>query len=322
MREFTGWLLDLFEDPREGLILYFIDEEGERRRLSQSFPVTFYALGSDSELRALWRYLSDRPTEISLSRVRRMDVFKRQAVTALGVTVKNPYEVSRVFHQTAISFPHLEYADADLAISLRFAAQTGAFPLCRCRVLADEENRLCEIKVLEDAWTLKTTPIPLRTMTLAPNVAPNHARPRYLRVEVQGEEFHFDLQAWRPLLINLRALLARFDPDLLITDWGDTWLLPRLLQQSEKYHIPLGLNRETGRSVSWREERTYFSYGQIIYRGQQIHLFGAAISTAKTPCYGVITSLMAPLKSAGSPPCRCKQLPASRRARAFHPLRW
>ena len=274
MPEFIGWLLDLFEDPREGLILYFIGEDGMRWRLSQAFPITFYALGKDADLRALWQHLKDRPSEISLKRTQRMDVFKRQMVTVLAVTINNPYEERKIFQQTADRFPHLEYADADLQISLRFAASTGAFPLSHCRVVADEMHHLKEITVLEDAWALKTTPIPLRTLTLSPNVAPHHARPRYLMIEIAGESYHFDLRTWRPLLVNLRALIQRYDPDLILTDWGDTWLLPRLLQQSEKYHIPLGLNRETGRGVSCHEERTYFSYGQIVYRGQQVHLFG------------------------------------------------
>jgi len=94
MLEFKGWLLDLFEDPREGLVLYFIDSDGSRHRLTRPFPVTFYALGSDAQLRKLWQYLEDRPHEIKLKRTQRMDVFKRQRVTVLGVTVQNPYEVS------------------------------------------------------------------------------------------------------------------------------------------------------------------------------------------------------------------------------------
>jgi len=274
MPEFTGWLLDLFEDPREGLILYFIDESGGRWRLSRPFPVTFYALGNDAELRALWQHLNNRPHEITLSRAQRMDVFKRRMVTALAITVNNPYEVSKIFHQTANHFPHLDYANADLQVSLRFAAETDAFPLSRCRVLTNDALQLRDIEVLEDAWALKTIPIPLRIMSLAPDVAPQHAHPHYLNVEVEGKQYHFDLRTWRPLLINLHALIQRYDPDLLLTDWGDTWLLPRLLEQSQKHHIPLGLNREGGRGVSWHKERTYFSYGQIIYRGQQVHLFG------------------------------------------------
>ena len=274
MREFTGWLLDLFEDPREGLVLYFIEEQGGRQRLTRPFPVTFYALGKDAQLRALWQHLSDRPGEITLRRARRMDVFKRGRVTALAVTIHNPYEARKTFYRIANQFPSLEYADADLQISLRFAAETGAFPLSYCRVLADESDQLRDIEVLEDAWTLKPSPIPLRTMSLAPDVAPHHEPPHYLKVEVEGEEYHLDFSTWRPLLVNLRALIQRHDPDLLLTDWGDTWLLPLLLQQSEKHHIPLRLNREAGRGVSWHEERTYFSYGQIVYRGQQVHLFG------------------------------------------------
>jgi len=142
MPEFTGWLLDLFEDPREGLVLYFMDESGAQHRLSRPFPVTFYALGDDGELRALWKHLSGRPREITLARTQRMDVFERHPVTVLSVTVKNPYEANKVFHQTASQFPHLEYANADLQISLRFAAQTGAFPLCHCHVKSDESGRL------------------------------------------------------------------------------------------------------------------------------------------------------------------------------------
>jgi len=274
MREFTGWLLDLFEDPREGLVLYFIDQNGTRHRLNRPFPITFYALGNDEELRTLWRHLSERPKELTLNRTQRMDVFKRQIVTVLGITIQNPYEAHKIFHQVASRFPNLEYANADLQISLRFAAETGAFPLSYCRVLADDSQQLKEIEVLEGPGTLKTIPIPLRIMSLAPDVAPHHAHPHYLTIEVDGDAYHFDLRTWRPLLINLHALIQRHDPDLLLTDWGDTWLLPLLLKQSEKYNIQLGLNREAGRGVSWHEERTYFSYGQIVYRGQQIHLFG------------------------------------------------
>ncbi len=274
MAEFTGWLLDLFEDPQEDLILYFINQDGTRWRLHCPFPITFYALGDNKTLRALWRHLETLPQNIQLGKVTQMDVFKRQTVPALAVTVKNPYEAHKIFHQTARRFPALDYANTDLPISLRFAAKSGAFPLAYCQVQVNDNGCLHQITVLEDAWTLRPEPIPLQIMSLAPDTPPHHAKPRYLKINAAGECYQLDLRGWRPLLINLRALLQRHDPDLILTDWGDTWLLPLLLSKSEEYHIQLGLNREQQRGVSWREERTYFSYGQIIYRGQQIHLFG------------------------------------------------
>jgi DNA polymerase-2 len=274
MAEFSGWLLDLFEDPREGLILYFIDETGERWRLHRPFPVTFYALGPDARLRALWQHLASQPQKIRLGRTRQKDVFKRREVTVMSITVDNPYEVRKVFYRTANQFPDLEYANADLQISLRFAAETGAFPLCYCHVRTDVHKRLVSIEVPENAWALKPRPIPLKVMSLAPNVGPNHAPPSFLEVKINDETYHLNLNTWRPLLVNLQALIRRHDPDLILTDWGDTWLLPELLNQSQAHHIPLGLNRENQRGVSWLEERTYFSYGRIVHRGQQIHLFG------------------------------------------------
>lgn len=89
-----------------------------------------------------------------------------------------------------------------------------------------------------------------------------------------GHEYRFSLQPERPLLINLRALLWWIDPDLLLTVSGDTWLLPLLLSLAKKHNLPLPLNRELGRGVLHKKEGTYFSYGQIIYRGQQILLYG------------------------------------------------
>ena len=76
------------------------------------------------------------------------------------------------------------------------------------------------------------------------------------------------------MLVNLCAILQRHDPDLLLTAWGDTWLLPHLLQLSDEWHIPLPLNRDPACQVAYHREHTYFTYGQIIYRGQQVHLFG------------------------------------------------
>ncbi len=165
MPEFTGWLLDLFEDPREGLVLYFMAEDGARWRLTQPFPVTFYALGPDAQLRALWQHLSGR-TDVNLSRTQRMDVFKRRQVTVMGITVQNPYEVSKVFHQIASNFPNLDYADADLQISLRFAARTGAFPLAYCRVTADEDRHLVDIEVKEEVGEIWPRQVPFRVMSL------------------------------------------------------------------------------------------------------------------------------------------------------------
>ena len=72
----------------------------------------------------------------------------------------------------------------------------------------------------------------------------------------------------------LKSTINKFDPDILLTDFGDTWLLEDLLERVNNDSQQLPLSRDPGRSIRTVREKTYFSYGQIVYRGQQIHLFG------------------------------------------------
>jgi DNA polymerase-2 len=51
-------------------------------------------------------------------------------------------------------------------------------------------------------------------------------------------------------------------------------MLPYLLERARTARLPLPLNRDPQRQPAHRPERSYFSYGQVIYRGRQVHLFG------------------------------------------------
>ena len=78
MPELGGWLLDLYEDAADGLTLWLLADDGRRLRLTQAFPVTFYAAGEAGELRRLWRWLSARPERPRLGREERRDLFLPQ----------------------------------------------------------------------------------------------------------------------------------------------------------------------------------------------------------------------------------------------------
>jgi len=274
MPELNGWLLDLFEDAEDGLVLYFIAQDGRRLRLRFALPITFYAQGPDERLRELWRFLAGQSPKPGLRRDKRRDVFSRRDETVLAVECRNAQVQRRIFEKTVQNFPDLSYSDADIQISLRFMAATGAFPTAFCHASIDEAGNLLAIQALENQWGLSPSPIPLRIMSLTPDENPAHAEPRELLVEVEGKSLRLDMQSERAFLINLRALLQRHDPDILLTDWGDTWLLPLLLELAEKHSIPLPLNREPQAEIRWQKERSYFSYGQIVYRGQTMQLFG------------------------------------------------
>lgn len=274
MRELEAWLLDLFEDPTEGMILYFITKDGQRLRLPYPFPIKFFATGKSERLRSLWQFLSAQSPAPLLSREQRMDVFTQKIEVVLAIQTRNMHEQQKLFSKITKAFPDLNYADADIQLSLRFSAATGIFPTGLCHITLDDNGHVIHLKSLEHAWRISSGQIPLRIMSLSPDRDPNHETPTLLMINVGNENYKFELAREKMLLVNVRALLQRHDPDILLTDWGDTWLMPLLFEMSHKNGFVLPLNREKNVRINWKKERSYFSYGQIVFRGQSIQLYG------------------------------------------------
>lgn len=273
MSDYTGWLLDLYTHPRDGLVLWLLCDDTRRRRFRQDFPITFYAAGPNERLRALWKTLRDQPVEVELSREEKRDLFSGPT-TVLAARVCHPHQQPGLFRQVARQFPDLSFYNADVLVHLHHAATYDTFPLARCRIQTDGQGNIVHLEVLDSTWKLLSRPPPLRVLALELDTDPFHASPTHLCLRTALGGVSVPLQPRRALLRRLQECLLRYDPDLLLTAWGDTWLLPRLLAWARQYKLHLSLNREIDADVIQRAERSYFAYGQVIYRGQQIKLFG------------------------------------------------
>lgn len=244
---------------------------------------------------------------LGLRREERRDLFFPRPLPVLAIQVRGPQQQERLFRQVAQEYPELDYYDADLPLALRYAAVYGVFPLARCQVSLGPasptetahpeyalERGAAAIQPLDTPWALDPPRPPLRLLVLEPDPPlsgpdpgrAGQANRRWLIIRAAQlapaggairppqRLCRLALQPARPLLVNLRALLEQYDPDLLLTRWGDTWLLPRLLKSAHVLGLPLPLSRDPEREAAYRRERSYFSYGQVIYRGRQVLLFG------------------------------------------------
>jgi len=277
MAELTGWLLDVYSGE-QGLTIWLLGEAGERHCLHQAFPITFYVAspagervdGRAPDLRAAWRWLSSQKEPMRLERVERRDLFAG-TLPVLSIEVQRPGDLPALFWRFSTAFPNLTFYDADLPISLRYAAVFGVFALCRCRVEV-QGNQIKTIAALDSPWDLDPEYPHLRVLGLEPDCNPAHAGPKGVIFSYTGYRYRLPLEPVRGLLANLNAVLRMVDPDLILTAWGDTWLLPKLLELSKD--SPLLLNRDPAATITRKAQRTYFAYGQVIYRGAQVHLAG------------------------------------------------
>ena len=256
----TGSLIDLYSNET-GLVLWLLADSGERLSLRMDFPITFYAAGDFSVLRQAWHFLQNKG--VTLARESRRDLFSGDRAV-LAVTVPKPADLPSLFADLSENFPALDYYDADIPLPLRFTARTGVSLLGRCRLKLTGTS-VTHIEALDNPWELDPEPLPLRVLELSPDVDPALRPPRQVRVRYERVDYPLSLEPFRAFEIALTALLRQYDPDLILSDYGDTWLLPLL---------KLNPNRDPDRQVLTRKAESYFAYGQVVHRGGQVHLFG------------------------------------------------
>lgn len=272
--ECTGWLLDLYPDRHDGITLWIITLSGRRLRLHQQFLIKFSLAGSPDRLRSAWIWLRQQPIPVELGRDQGRDIFLSEPVTLLTVEVDAAIQ-SRLFSKLSKAFPDLTYYDADIQLSLRHAAIYNSFPLCPCRITYDSDGEVTSFISLESPWEIDPDPVPLRVLHLEPDLNPQHTDPYSLLVYDDADlSVELPLDNSKKLLQDLAQILNDHDPDILLTKHGDSWILPLLLRMSRALNFPLPLNRDPDQNFIFKKEKSYFSYGVIVYNGQQVHLFG------------------------------------------------
>jgi len=271
MSEYTGWLLDLYAHPSEGVVLWLVGQDGKRYSFHQDFPVTFYAGGPFPRLRELWQFLAPKPVE--LSRTRRQDLYAGEQ-DVMEIQVASPGLYPELFREVSKHFPDLAFYDADLALPLRYAVAFNVFPMARCKVAAQPDGGVLSLSVDDAPWDLAPGLPRLRKLSLSPDSDPSHAPPRHLLIRFGGFSLKAPLNRPNALLHLLKSILAGYNPDVILTRFGDTWLFAHLEELSQRTGIPFNPNRDSSVPVVWRKEVSFFNYGRAHYRGRQVHLRG------------------------------------------------
>jgi DNA polymerase-2 len=132
------------------------------------------------------------------------------------------------------------------------------------------------LKSCDDEWATDYELPPLRLMRVRlegpANVDPQHGRRGGLEVEIDGEWRLLD-DSEEPVAVGFEHLLRAHDPDMILSEWGDSTLFPALLRQARKLGLTLSLNRDA-HPVERRRARSYMSYGRILFKGSATTLFG------------------------------------------------
>jgi DNA polymerase-2 len=289
-RSLPAWILDLYPAP-EGMVLWLKTEDprfprfagagaragGRALRVIDELPMSFFIAAEPSILRAVWKEISGWKKGLRLARERRFEIHQGGEIDLLAVTAPGPLPYRAAVREALARWPGLSFYNADLDPALVYAVERNVFPLAECQVTL-EGARVRAIATGQTRWDLAASPPPFRILTLrlmGEMRDPSHGYRAPL--EIAAPEIPTQTRAWdapRELVEAVRDSILAYDPDILLTAWGDSFLLPELIALAREHHIDLPLNRDARRSVLRKGERSYFSYGRIVHRPSSVWLFG------------------------------------------------
>ena len=274
-RTLEAWLFDAYPESG-GIRVWVLDGQGRCHDFLDPWQAEFYAAGDEPALRRGLDALRAAPYPSSSRRVERLDLFTGRTVSVVEVRVP---PLARDEAAEGLKRLGLDLFSADIHLVQQYHYDRGHFPLARCAFAVDD-GRLASWELRDDPWAIDYELPPMRTVHLAlseSDVAgrldPNHAPRGTLVLTMDGDARELEGELGEQLE-TLARRLREWDPDILTTDWGDSFLLPRLDEQARKLGLDIPFSRDPARRMAGRGERSFYTYGRTVYQGGARYFFG------------------------------------------------
>ncbi len=271
-----GWLFDVYPVP-QGVALWFIDRDGHRHRCWHPFRPSFYLHLSGMDARRAVNLAQRCPVHLTIEPTTRTEIYSGDAVGVLQVFVHDALRFTEAVRYFERFFPHYAFYNSDLLVQQLFLYDTNLFPLGLGEYHVDENRRVIGWSLQDDRNSVDYELPPLNVMRLrnANGIVPPKYQ-RSLQLEISYEDQTFSLEQHSPaeVIESLNWHLHRSDPDIILTEYGDATLLPKITEAAQKLRMPLLLNRDTAAIYRQSKESSFFQYGKIVHKDGAFELAG------------------------------------------------
>ena len=327
----TGWVLDLLP-ARDGMEVWLRTPAGDTVTLFAPFRPSFAVAGRGVREAAV-RAAAER-WRCGLRRGEGTEFFSGRTVPAWTFAVAAPPLLRATVRKAESTFGPEALANADIAPEQQFAHATGLSPFSFAEVECTEDGRILSARVLDSPWDVDMPLPPLsRALLRAEGTGhPAHGLPQPLAFSADGTTHVLCWEDGAQFLRAFLRLLDATDPDLLVTEYGDDDLLPRMFALASRLRVPLPLGRTSrppGKAagkgarlaqggedperggIRRARERSYFSYGRVVFRAAAHTLTGRWHVDARNSFLFGETGLPGLIEL-----CRLSGLPLQRMARS------
>ena len=172
--------------------------------------------------------------------------------------------------------PSLDLFDVGHPLSLYYSAFYNLFSFCFFQFTYDDEtNEILELFSNENRWEEEYGVPALRVLTIESTFNPQVEMQRKpIKVKFDEKCVELNLVEKKDSITVLNAIIHKYDPDIIMTDYGDNVILPLMVSGVEKYLLSPLLSRDSAMGVKSIESSTLVTYGRVIHRKQQSLLYG------------------------------------------------
>jgi DNA polymerase-2 len=259
------------------MTLWLIDRNQSHYRLTDGFAPAFYVSGDHEKLVNLQDAAQKQTTELRTRFTERTDLWLNAPRPVLEVSVLCPTDFTGWGRWVHRLDSRLQLYNSDLMVASLYCWEKRIFPLAFVEIEADDEGKIQSIACRDDEWTLdyEMPPIKIMEIRLAglSRIDPAHGSRAAIEIEMDGTCWELD-ESGEPAALGFARMLKREDPDVILSEWGDSTILPLLRQQAQRLKFSLPLNRDESASVHQSRGRSYTSYGRILFKASATTLFG------------------------------------------------
>ncbi len=274
-RRIEGWLFDVEEFGAQ-VVLWIYDRAGRLHRLTHAFQPPVYVSGPREDLKRLVADLGRQRLITGGRWTRRREFWSGAEIEVLQLNVETAAALPRLRQIANGLDERIDFYNLDLPTAQYYLYLMELFPLCRLECAADAAGNILEIAAKNSAYELDHALPPIAILRLrGERMQPQSSRSVIL-VEWKGGQHVLRMADGAKAIREFNAIIEAANPDLILSERGDTILFPALLSLAKREGLELKLDREpvrTERKIE-TEGRSYVTYGQVIYKGPSYPLFG------------------------------------------------
>ncbi|CAN5569424.1 type B DNA-directed DNA polymerase [soil metagenome] len=281
----SGWLFDAYAE-NDKMIFWIIQENGKTLRLEDEWSHPIYLASDDKSIfgdilqddiiaKNIWK------SEV-VSRYERLGDSKESLV--LQLRLKDSNKALRVASEIEkrFSFGKIRLYNVDVLPAQTYFYEHDIFPLAYCHI--DSSMSTLNWNIEDDVWSTDYELPQFNNIHLRIFPKTNEGKiPTYTdridHVEIQkyltNEIIQIKEESEADLLDTLVRQMAYLNPDFVLTDDGDSFTFPYLIERANFNNVQLGLGRENHGLIKPAKEGTsYFSYGKIFFKPSTAKLHG------------------------------------------------